>query len=61
MTMLNLPWNADPVASARLALACLDLTSLNDQDTQADIARLCERAQGECNSKQKFHDQSSKV
>ena len=46
MTMLNLPWNADPVASARLALACLDLTSLNDQDTQADIARLCERAQG---------------
>jgi deoxyribose-phosphate aldolase len=38
---LNPSWNADPVASARLALACLD-----DQDTQADIARLCERAQG---------------
>ena len=31
---------------ARLALACLDLTSLNDGDTEADIARLCERAQG---------------
>jgi deoxyribose-phosphate aldolase len=34
------------VASARLALACLDLTSLNEQDSEADIARLCERAQG---------------
>ncbi|HOZ64319.1 MAG TPA: hypothetical protein PK497_07900 [Burkholderiaceae bacterium] len=43
---LNPSWNADPVASARLALACLDLTSLNDQDTRADISRLCERAQG---------------
>jgi deoxyribose-phosphate aldolase len=31
---------------ARLALACLDLTSLNDGDTEADIARLCARAQG---------------
>lgn len=30
---------------ARLALACLDLTSLNDQDSEADIARLCARAQ----------------
>ncbi len=38
-------WLQDPVASARLALACLDLTSLNDTDTEADIARLCERAQ----------------
>ena len=36
----------DPRATARLALACLDLTSLNDADTEADIARLCERAQG---------------
>ncbi len=35
-----------PQQTARLALACLDLTSLNDQDTEADIARLCERAQG---------------
>lgn len=31
---------------ARLALSCLDLTSLNEQDTESDIARLCERAQG---------------
>lgn len=31
---------------ARLALACLDLTSLNDADTDADIDRLCARAQG---------------
>jgi len=38
-------WLHDPVASARMALACLDLTSLNDADTEADIARLCERAQ----------------
>ena len=40
--------NAAPVdlrATARLALACLDLTSLNDTDTEADIARLCRRAQ----------------
>jgi deoxyribose-phosphate aldolase len=35
-----------PPAVARLALACLDLTSLNDGDTDADIVRLCERAQG---------------
>lgn len=31
---------------AALALACLDLTSLNDGDTEADILKLCERAQG---------------
>ena len=30
---------------ARLALQCLDLTSLNDADTPADIAALCQRAQ----------------
>ena len=30
--------------TARLALACLDLTSLNDGDTEAQIATLCERA-----------------
>lgn len=36
----------DPHTSARLALSCLDLTSLNAQDTEADIARLCARAQG---------------
>ncbi len=31
-------------ANARIALACLDLTSLNDGDTEADVQRLCERA-----------------
>jgi deoxyribose-phosphate aldolase len=30
--------------AARIALACLDLTSLNDGDTDADIVRLAERA-----------------
>ena len=38
-------WSGDREASARLALACLDLTSLNEQDTEADIATLCTRAQ----------------
>jgi len=37
---------ADALATARIALACLDLTSLNDADTDADILRLCERAAG---------------
>jgi deoxyribose-phosphate aldolase len=32
--------------TARLALRCLDLTSLNDGDTAADIERLCVRAYG---------------
>ena len=32
--------------SARLALACLDLTSLNDADSASDIERLCARANG---------------
>ena len=32
-------------AQARTALACLDLTSLNDGDTEADVAQLCLRAQ----------------
>jgi deoxyribose-phosphate aldolase len=32
--------------AARIALACLDLTSLNDADTAADIERLCTRAVG---------------
>ncbi len=36
----------DPIATARTALACLDLTSLNDADTPADIDKLCARAQG---------------
>ena len=30
---------------ARIALQCLDLTSLNDADSPADIAALCQRAQ----------------
>jgi deoxyribose-phosphate aldolase len=30
--------------AARLALACLDLTRLDEQDTEADIERLCTRA-----------------
>ncbi len=36
----------DPIASARLALACLDLTTLNDGDTEADVIALCARAHG---------------
>lgn len=40
------PWSEDLRASAQVALACLDLTSLNDTDTEADIARLCAKAQG---------------
>jgi len=35
----------DLKAAARTALACLDLTSLNDADTAADIDALCQRAQ----------------
>ena len=42
---LSQKWQGNPNASARLALSCLDLTSLNDQDTEADIAALCARAQ----------------
>jgi len=33
-----------PGDAARIALACLDLTSLNDADTDADLIALCERA-----------------
>ncbi|MFT3663646.1 deoxyribose-phosphate aldolase [Piscinibacter sp.] len=35
-----------PHDTARLALACLDLTSLNDADGEADVQRLAERAAG---------------
>jgi deoxyribose-phosphate aldolase len=31
---------------ARIALACLDLTSLNDNDCDADVIALCQRAAG---------------
>jgi deoxyribose-phosphate aldolase len=34
--------------AARVALRCLDLTSLGENDTEADVARLCARAQGRC-------------
>ncbi|MGB4583574.1 MAG: deoxyribose-phosphate aldolase [Rhodoferax sp.] len=44
-TPLPTQWPNHPQASARLALACLDLTSLNEPDTEADIAALCQRAQ----------------
>jgi deoxyribose-phosphate aldolase len=43
MTNTNSPHEL--VSSARIALACLDLTSLNDGDTETDIAKLCQRAQ----------------
>ncbi len=36
----------DTRQAARLALACLDLTSLNDADTEADVIKLCARAHG---------------
>ncbi len=36
---------AEIEAAARSALRCLDLTCLNDGDTEADIERLCARAQ----------------
>ena len=35
----------DLQTSSKIALTCLDLTSLNDADTEADIAKLCQRAQ----------------
>lgn len=38
-------WPHDLQSSAHIALACLDLTSLNETDTEADIAKLCQRAQ----------------
>jgi deoxyribose-phosphate aldolase len=38
-------WSHDLQRSAQIALACLDLTSLNDLDTESDIAKLCQRAQ----------------
>lgn len=43
---LPIDWPTDLRASAARALQCLDLTSLNEGDTEADIARLCARAQG---------------
>ena len=40
-----MPQNLSLTESARLALSCLDLTSLNTGDTSADITTLCQRAQ----------------
>lgn len=40
-----MPQDLSPTGAARLALQCLDLTSLNDGDTAADIDALCVRAQ----------------
>jgi deoxyribose-phosphate aldolase len=48
--MMNTSPNTAPTlandlqSTARITLACLDLTSLNDSDTEADIAKLCQRA-----------------
>ncbi|MBK9443587.1 MAG: deoxyribose-phosphate aldolase [Comamonadaceae bacterium] len=39
-------WQHNLSNSAHIALTCLDLTSLNNQDIEADIANLCQRAQG---------------
>jgi deoxyribose-phosphate aldolase len=36
----------DAPTAARIALQCLDLTSLNDDDDAAAIEKLCQRAQG---------------
>jgi len=36
----------DTQQAARIALACLDLTSLNDGNTEADVIALCARAHG---------------
>jgi deoxyribose-phosphate aldolase len=44
--LVTLNYLDNPAVAARLALACLDLTSLNDADTEADIAKLCAHAQG---------------
>lgn len=37
---------ADTARTARIALSCLDLTSLNDSETDTDIKQLCTRAIG---------------
>jgi deoxyribose-phosphate aldolase len=42
---LSQKWLGNPQATACLALACLDITSLNEHDTEVDIDALCTRAQ----------------
>ena len=44
-TLDDTPYVQDLRQRAHIALACLDLTSLNDHDTEADISQLCQRAQ----------------
>ena len=46
--MTVMPTAVEAAALARIALRCLDLTSLNDADSADDVARLCERARGPC-------------
>lgn len=41
----SMPHNLPLPEAARLALQCLDLTSLDEADTPADIVALCQRAQ----------------
>jgi len=45
--MTVMPAAAD-AAAARIALRCLDLTSLNDADSAEDVVRLCARADAPC-------------
>jgi deoxyribose-phosphate aldolase len=44
--MNSAPASNDLATTAITALACLDLTSLNDGDTEADVEQLCRRATG---------------
>lgn len=44
--MVSPPTDPHLRADALLVLSCLDLTSLNDADNEAGIARLCARAEG---------------
>lgn len=46
MSSMDASADFDPLQAARTALACLDLTSLNDGDTAADIDALCRKAVG---------------
>ena len=42
----DLNFGHDLTAAARIALACLDLTSLNDADTEADIGQVARALTG---------------
>lgn len=43
-------WANDPHACAQLALSCLDLTSLGEDDSETIIWRMCQRAQSNLGS-----------